>query len=419
MSQNTKELPLIIVSYYYGTEGSVMSEWAKDKLRVLNSLGKQAYLISGITAGKTTLPNVKQYRLFSLSLNEFKSQISQLKLSGSIRKIHYLLYPLIIVVGGLFDLSVRKLVTRNSDARWSWAFSAFPTSFLLYLRGSRIMFATGGATAGHLLASFFSYLPGTKVYLEFQDPLLGNEIQRLDRIEKAILKLERYFISRSKKTIFVTKRATKEAQARNPDMIEKIECIYPGSWDFKISSKSKLVVREKNEIRIIHLGTLYGSRNLDTLFMALDQIKNDSAVVSPKFKVINIGEIHLSNRETYLSRYDFEQRDPTERSRALTEALDSHVLLLVQHADSRSSQTIPYKTYDYLNLKKPVFGLINNEELKRILMESGGYVADVKEVTEIANKFREISKDFTSGKLGRIGKSFHLDITQQFQAVFL
>ena len=45
------------------------------------------------------------------------------------------------------------------------------------------------------------------------------------------------------------------------------------------------------------------------------------------------------------------------RELAHQKAMDSDILLLVQHTDDRSALTIPFKVYDYLNTENLILGL--------------------------------------------------------------
>ncbi len=77
------------------------------------------------------------------------------------------------------------------------------------------------------------------------------------------------------------------------------------------------------------------------------------------------------NYSEYLAREDYREFPLGGREQGLKQAALADFLLLVQHSDSRSEETIPYKTYDYLNLGMPVVGIINNPELRTLLGETG------------------------------------------------
>jgi hypothetical protein len=72
------------------------------------------------------------------------------------------------------------------------------------------------------------------------------------------------------------------------------------------------------------------------------------------------------------------------RPEALQFAAEADLLLLIQNNDDRSKVTIPYKTYDYLNLAKPILALQNSAELANLVSNCGHFQASVSDVNEIA-----------------------------------
>ncbi|MDO8683283.1 MAG: hypothetical protein Q7N50_07380, partial [Armatimonadota bacterium] len=72
------------------------------------------------------------------------------------------------------------------------------------------------------------------------------------------------------------------------------------------------------------------------------------------------------------------------RREALEFAADCDLTLLIQHSGERSKVTIPYKTYDYINLGNNVLGLLNSGELTELLCNLGYRAAPVDDVNAIA-----------------------------------
>jgi hypothetical protein len=70
------------------------------------------------------------------------------------------------------------------------------------------------------------------------------------------------------------------------------------------------------------------------------------------------------------------------RKQALEFAGSLDGLLLIQHNDSRSDETVPFKIYDYLNSMRPIFALIRNPELEHLLEQDGCFVARLGDVRE-------------------------------------
>jgi hypothetical protein len=101
---------------------------------------------------------------------------------------------------------------------------------------------------------------------------------------------------------------------------------------------------------------------------------------------------------------DFTELGLADRYASLKTAAHADFLLLVQHSDTRSEETIPYKTYDYLNIGVPVFGLTNNPELDQLIEANDGFSAnngsltDIKEVLSSALESYQLSKGRTMSR---------------------
>lgn len=395
-----------------------MSEWAEDKLLATENLFSNTYLVTSIASQDTNRPNIKVIKVASLSWNDFSWEIKEFHKNATRKSIGLILWYLIAAsLGRLWDFAFRK-ISINSAARWSWAFSALPATLLLIFRQRRsAIFATGGATGGHLLGLFANLVSKVPLYLEFQDPLMGSEMKRSDSNAKMISKLERLFIYRSERTVFVTNKAAQSSAVRHPQLEQKITSIYPGAWKF-FDSKTGANVNARQDIDILHLGTLYGARNLDNFFLALDNLREAGARNANRVRVKNLGDIYLENKSIYLDRSDFELLPPQQRSEALRRALDSDALLLIQHADSRSNETIPYKTFDYLNLKKPIFGVINNPELKVLLNADSNYLASASSVESIQETLKRFLSEFDLIRDGSATFISDFDINKQFARIF-
>ena len=86
--------------------------------------------------------------------------------------------------------------------------------------------------------------------------------------------------------------------------------------------------------------------------------------------------------ETYIG-----WRKSGDRIEALRFCSACDILLLVQHTDQRSKLTFPFKVHEYLNLKKIIFALTNNSELKKMLTQRGHICANINNVNDIRKKF--------------------------------
>ncbi len=407
--------PLLMVSYFCSIKGNCPAEWADDKIRVLQKFRRDTLVLTGIGSHVFSSPGVRYVKVPSLSWNDYKEEIKELKAGGEKVTVGlYFFMPIAFTLGNIIDYILRKVTKGVSAGRWSWFITAFPVALWLKFR-YRIcdVFCTGGPTSSHVIGAFLVWLVGGRLFCEFQDPLLGATMTRssLTRVISGFI--EAILVRCSIRVAYVTKEAARQARERNTKYANRIMSIYPGAWKF--IPQVRIDARDKKEIfEFLHLGTLYGSRNLDLFFAALDALREEGLVLAQSVRVVNLGTVYCETAPSYLARSDFQSLDALDRVEALKRAERASCLLLVQHADSRSRETIPYKFYDYLNIGLPLLGLTKNDELRQLIKTYGGYSAQADDLSSIKQTLRACLFDLASELKEPKVVSNGLDISTQF-----
>lgn len=409
------ESTLLFISYFTGIRGNCPAEWADDKINVLKASGRKTVVLTGIGSHVTNQTGVHYVRVPSLSWNDYKEEIKELRAGGdSVSLVMYLFFPFALILGSIIDYFLRKVTKGLSAGRWSWFLTALPVAMWLKLRhGASDIFCTGGPTAAHVVGGVVVRLIGGRLFCEFQDPLLGATMTRSNMTRSISARIESWLVKISTKAVFVTQEAARLARERNPKHAHNINHIYPGAWQF-VPAVSKNSNSATNGIEFLHLGTLYGSRNLDLFFKALDSLLDDGFDLARSVRVVNLGAVYCENSANYLERSDFQSLDALERIGALRRASQASCLMLIQHTDERSRETIPYKTYDYLNLGLPVLGLLNNDELSVLIKSQGGVVAEANHLPSIKEALKICLEDITKKNLGNEKIYEKIDIKRQF-----
>ena len=173
--------------------------------------------------------------------------------------------------------------------------------------------------------------------------------------------LEKLILKNCDKLVFVTKTAANECKSRNLEFNFKIKSIYSGAAKL-LECKEKTFSKP---LKFIHSGTLYTSRNLKNLIIAINLLKKKKKIDNSKISLFNFGDVYGENQIKMLDEPYISWRKSTNRIDAVRFCCKSDVLLLIQHTDQRSKLTFPFKVYEYLNLKKFIFCLVNNNELKK------------------------------------------------------
>ncbi len=411
----SSESPLLVISFFTGIRGNCPAEWADDKIRVLEAVGRETLVLTGMGCHVTNRPGVRYVRVPSPSWNDYKEEVKELKAGGEKVPLGmYLFKPFAFAFGNIIDYFLRKVVKGISAGRWSWLISALPVALWLKLRyGVRDVFCTGGPTSAHVVGGAVVRLTGGRLFCEFQDPLLGATMTRSSITRRISASIEAWLVRCSTSAIYVTQEAARLARERNPEHAWQINGIYPGAWQFvpPVSQDE----RGKGEVfEFLHLGTLYGSRNLDLFFDALDALHKEGFEHALAVRVVNLGAVYCEKAPLYLARPDFQSLNALDRVNAIRRARQASCLILVQHTDERSRETIPYKTYDYLNLGLPVFGLLNNDELRALIESHGGCAAQVDDPELIKAALRNCLTEMAKTGAERPIISERIDISRQF-----
>ncbi len=380
--------PILLISYFSGIDGCCPAEWLDDKVDSLSKLGHKVVLISGLSSRPEMRDNVIQLRVPSLSYLDLMTEYRQLKSASQlIPYSFYLILPFSITFGYFLDLVQNKILNGLGGGKWSWL---FPVSFIAIYAAIRyrvrLILTTGGPPSAHLAGILAGCIARTKLVIEFQDPLSGNDIGRNSRSAKLLAMVENFLVKFSDRVVYVTENAA--ALARKKFKTDRIICIYPGARRFDFPLKK---YEEKSaKLRIVHLGTLYSTRNMNTLIDAIDALIRSRKIQKNDIEIINLGEMYGEFKQHHLSRPYIKQVPIQPRIDALIQASEFDMSLLIQHTDERSVATIPYKTYDYLNIGNPIIALTNNSELSGLLIQLGNYSANVNDVDAIAGLILKI-----------------------------
>lgn len=380
--KNTGNKHLLIVSYFAGKTGCCPAEWLDDKVDSYTTLGYKIVLISSLGAKKSKNPNVKHYRIPSISPTDLKNEILEIRSAGSNPSFTTILWlPLVVTMGILFDLLMITFTKGLGGGRISWTISSTICTFFIGIFNKiDIIFSTGGPASSHLAAVVNGLILRKPVILELQDPLVGNGIGRNSRSAMLLAALEKFIVRFSNKVAYVTQQAAREAQERYGT--NNITCIYPGAKNY-IEQTDRKQTNTNEKLRLVHLGTIYSTRNFNTLITAIDSLIESNQLKESEIELINLGDIY-DFKDDYLKKSYFKQYPIRPREEAIKFAATSDINLIIQHTDPRSTTTIPYKTYDYLNIGRPILGLTNNQELSSMLKDYGHAAVDVNNPPEIA-----------------------------------
>lgn len=374
----------MVLSYFSGIDGNCPAEWVDDKLDSLGKLGGRVVLISGVGSRPDRSPHVTHYRVPSLSLKDLRTEWNELKNSGQAAPWSiYLMFPFALIFGFLLDCLQTRLTKGFGGGKWSWFVPALPAALSACLvHRCKLIVTTGGPASAHLAGIVAGRICWRKVISELQDPMSGHDIGRNSRSAKFLGAMESMICRVADKTVYVTEQAAVEARKTYPGC--RIEHVYPGAR--RIPEVEALApARDSAVFRMVHLGTLYSTRNMNTLISAIDLLIERGELSAQEIAVDNLGEIYGDIKAAHLAKPYVKQYPIQPRAQALKAAKGYDASLLIQHTDERSKVTMPYKTYDYLNLGNPILALTNNPELSALMIGFGNHAVQVTDVEAIAD----------------------------------
>ena len=394
---------ILVFSYYSNIAGACQAEWIDDKIEGLIKSGKKVALISSISGNKSGL-NISHIRIPSISLFDFFDELKRAKLARDLFQFSILmLLPFVLTLGILLDLLLFIVTKGVGEGRWSWLISASFAGIyaVLRFRPNKIL-TSGGPASAHLAGIIVGKVFSLPVIVELQDPLSGEGIGRNVQARGWLYKVEKYIINNANMTAYVTEAAAdfakKEFKSSN------IFAVYPGSKDFGYSYSDD----KHNGIKIVHLGSLYSTRNFDSMISAIDTLISQGGISEKEIELINLGHVSDEERKKLKNKSYVKILQPIPRVKALEFASKCDISLLIQHSDDRSNVTIPYKTYDYLNLKNHTLALLNSDELTKLIIHYGHTAIPLDDVSKIYQYLLDIK----SNKV-KLGNANNIDYVTQ------
>jgi glycosyltransferase involved in cell wall biosynthesis len=394
---------ILVFSYYAHVPGVCQAEWVDDRLYAFIEKGFNISLVSCTYSYTHASPHITHHKTPALSPHGAAYEYSEIR-DKKIPVIYGLSHYYTRIMYHINKILYR-LHIRSGEGRWTWFISAFFSS-LLHVRNKKdlaFIYSTGGPPSAHLAALLIGKMYGKKVIAEFQDPLSGENIGRSSLSAIGLRFFEKLIISSATVVIYCTKNAMLFAREQYTRYQAKINFVYPGSSPIPYASHNKNRFIDGNTNRrtnISYLGSLYQTRNLDTLMEAIGQLLAEGRNPNVEVNVYGVMNADIRTRiEQFPYQGYIKLHGHVTREVALQKAMLADVLLLVQHTDMRSKTTIPFKLYDYLHSGNLIFGLIfRNNEIEDLLTSHGHLVCQANDIQSIKETLLLLSESIKVAK---------------------
>jgi hypothetical protein len=400
-----KSKEILIISYYTNMPGACQAEWVDDRIDAFIQKGYSVSIISASCCFKHQKNGIiKHLRVPTISPHGCSYEYEEIKRRKIFMNRYSLIFIFLKLMNGI-NFILKKIKFKSGEGRWSWFLSSTIAS-ILFLNSKKydFIYTTGGPASAHLTGLFLAKLLGKKVICEFQDPLSGKDIGRNLLSQIGLKFFERFIIKFSDCTIYCTENAMIEARVKYIKYTKKIYFVYPGSNiidTISLYSNKKLAVdinQLPRKINITYLGSLYQTRNLDTLMHAIDELISEGKPITNLLDINLYGNINsdIKNRILNFKHKVIRIHGLVDRDIAMNMANSADVLLLIQNTDDRSIVTIPFKTYDYLHTGKLIFGLIyRNDELENMLFSHGHLVCQANDIKKIKHYILNLTEEIS------------------------
>jgi hypothetical protein len=383
----------VVFSYFFNIDGKASSQHIDDRAPHLESLGISPHVLSSICGQRRN--DIHHYRVPSVAPSGIRFELRYLKRRNRLFK-----YASIPLLTGVLPLYFIEKAVINLESEWSW----FPLAFL---RGrqlgkrlnAELVYSTGGPASAHLAAGLAAKSLNVPWIAELQDPIVFKDWARSKTALKINSKLERFILGNASAVIFLTEGAKQRAVQRTGADPSKAHVIYPGA---SIDDRTQMAGIKGDFCRFAHFGSLGGTRNpgvfLDALEIVFDQ--DPELIGTVRFDLYGTMD-SISDKLIAGFKYrevitDFGK---VSRQEALNAMRKSDVLLLIQNLDDMSYETIPSKVYEYMQINKPILGLVHkNPQLEQMLLELGHLVAEADSPARISSLITQALELWRTGE---------------------
>jgi LmbE family N-acetylglucosaminyl deacetylase len=390
---------ILIVSYFACMPGACQAEWLDDKVDSLVRAGHRVGMVTATCAQRHGSDLVTHWRVPSISRMDFSDELNRIRERGEKVPLEvHLMWPAVLTLGVVADMLQRVVTSGVGDGRWSWTLTATIGVLGLVARiRPDLILTTGGPPSAHLAGLIAARLTRRPVIVELQDPLSGENIGRNPHSSRWLQRIEALLVRLANKTVYVTKAAA--GFAARQFRSNSVQAVYPGARRFDVAAPGG---RLGGAFRLVHLGSLYSTRNFVAITAAIDSLVAAGGLRESDIELINLGHVSPEIRAKISSRSYVRIMPPVSRIEALEFAAGCDVALLIQNSDERSRVTIPYKTYDYLNLGNRVLALLNSDELTELLEQCGHVAVPLSDVPAITRELERLLRKAECGVLPEV-----------------
>jgi glycosyltransferase involved in cell wall biosynthesis len=276
----------------------------------------------------------------------------------------------------LAERVARRFVAPNDDGITWFPYAANAARRWIEQDGASVVLSTSPAVSTHLAAMRLRRRHKVKWIADFRDPILGSPFRKGSRRFDAFLEPR---IFREADAVIANTDALEQMWvARYPQHRPKISLLWNGFDPEEAIAAAPIPARDQRVMT--HTGDIYGQRHPGQLVAAMTRLIDRGAVQAAKMKVQLVGRFDPHwPLESAAALQKLVQAgvidcsgEPVPRAEAMEALATSDYLLLLDVSGPQAGLQVPSKTFEYLQIGRPVLTFTTrNSPLERILERSG------------------------------------------------
>ena len=260
----------------------------------------------------------------------------------------------------------------------------------------------------HITGAILKFLTKKPWVIDFRDPWVTNPFRELPNSVLVVnydRYLERKVISLCDRIVCATPRMANDLIERYKGIDEKIISVLNGYDPVLFSENGYVAYVDRERVKLTHVGSLYGKRDITFLLQALSILKEEEPDIVKDFCVEFIGPGTTSYRkmiEEMELKGTVKLDGPISYNKALDKYRQATACICVGVLGTNVGFDIPAKLYEFISLGKPVFALAGASSNIAIILQNAGvqyFLADPSNPCEIYSRLKELHCKWKDGKL--------------------
>ena len=260
----------------------------------------------------------------------------------------------------------------------------------------------------HITGMILKTLSGKPWVIDLRDPWVTNPFREFPN-HLLLVNYDRYL---EKKVISLGDRIVCATPLMAKDLIErfdgiggKISFVFNGYDPVLFSEDGHVGYVDQERLKLIHIGSLYGKRDITFLLKALLILKKENPDMAKDFhfEFIGPGTTQYGKIIEEMELKDMVKLDgPISYSTALGKYRQASVCICAGVLGTNIDSQIPAKLYEFISLGKPVFALAGASSSIAIVLKNAGieyFLADPSNSFEIYSRLKELHSRWKNGKL--------------------